>query len=546
MRTSLREQESRRLVLQTELDAAKDQTERNRLGQFATPTGLAVEMLQYGKAQLGDHVGVRFIDPAFGTGSFYSALLTVFPEGRLLRAVGYEIDPHYGQPATHLWAGTDLDLRLEDFTLAPAPSDGEKFNLLICNPPYVRHHYIASEQKVRMKALTRAVSGITMSGLAGLYCYFLGLAHQWMEDGGLAGWLVPSEFMDVNYGASVKRYLLDRVKLLHVHRFDPREVQFEDALVSSVVVWFSKQYPSPKHYVRMTYGGSLLKPTVERFVSADVLRGDPKWTRYPTRESRAGSDQPVLSDFFKIKRGLATGSNTYFILSRKEIEDRGLPTEMFRPILPGPRHLSANEILADGSGNPRLERKLFLLDCPLAEDDVKKDYPSLWDYFETGKQEGIADRYLCRHRSPWYAQEHRPAAPFLCTYLGRGDKKNGRPFRFFLNHSNATAPNVYLMLYPRGFLDKALPGSPHLRRKIWEFLNCIDTEQMLGEGRVYGGGLYKLEPRELGRVPAAALAEFLSPPAGVREPQLKLFEGSSAYHTKSRAEDQRLDSPPRR
>ena len=42
--------------------------------------------------------------------------------------------------------------------------------------------------------------------------------------------------MDVNYGASVKRYLLDKVTLLHIHRSDPKEVQFGDALVSSSVV----------------------------------------------------------------------------------------------------------------------------------------------------------------------------------------------------------------------------------------------------------------------------------------------------------------------
>ena len=58
--------------------------------------------------------------------------------------------------------------------------------------------------------------------------------------------------MDVNYGASVKRYLLDKVTLLHIHRFEPSDVQFADALVSSAVVWFRKEAPTAEHEVRFT------------------------------------------------------------------------------------------------------------------------------------------------------------------------------------------------------------------------------------------------------------------------------------------------------
>ena len=46
--------------------------------------------------------------------------------------------------------------------------------------------------------------------------------------------------------------------------------------------------------------------------------------------------------------------------------------------------------------------------------------------------------------------------------------------------------------------------SPQLKRQVWEFLNDIGSKEMLNEGRVYGGGLHKLEPREFGRVPAVA------------------------------------------
>ena len=301
------ELEERRLALQKELDAAKEQMERNRMGQFATPTGLAVDILRQAKTLLGNGMKVRFIDPAVGTGSFYSALIDVFPKDCISAAVGYEIDLHYGAPAAKLWGKTGLDIRLEDFTRAKPPAEPERFNLLICNPPYVRHHYIVNDEKQRLKIRTQEACDVHISGLAGLYCYFLGLCHSYMADGGLAGWLIPSEFMNVNYGVSVKRYLLDKVKLLHIHRFDPNDVQFDDALVSSAVVWFRKESPSHDHEVKFTYGGSLESPRVECLAPVEILRRDPKWIRYPLKKWRKESDTPVLSDFFKITRGLATG-----------------------------------------------------------------------------------------------------------------------------------------------------------------------------------------------------------------------------------------------
>ncbi len=187
MRKAITELEARRLVLQEALDAKKDSALRNQMGQFATPTSLAVDILRYAKAHLDSNKRAKFIDPAIGTGSFYSALLNVFPRSRIGAAVGYEIDPHYGSVAAELWNDTGLDIRLEDFTQAEAPDAAGKFNLLICNPPYVRHHHIVNCEKQRLKRRTLGICGVTINGLAGLYCYFLGLSHAWMADGALAG-----------------------------------------------------------------------------------------------------------------------------------------------------------------------------------------------------------------------------------------------------------------------------------------------------------------------------------------------------------------------
>ena len=97
----------------------------------------------------------------------------------------------------------------------------------------------------------------------------------------------------------------------------------------------------------------------------------------------------------------------------------------------------------------------------------------------------------------------------MCTYIGRLSKRRGTPFRFILNHSQAAVANVYLLLYPHGALARLLSEKPALVRRVWRALRDIPTDVLLSEGRVYGGGLYKIEPRELGNVPATALTELL-------------------------------------
>jgi adenine-specific DNA-methyltransferase len=216
-----------------------------------------------------------------------------------------------------------------------------------------------------------------------------------------------------------------------------------------------------------------------------------------------------LSDLFEIKRGVATGANDFFILTPEQISEHRIPSELLTPILPSPRYLPDDEIFSDKQGNPSLERKLFLLTCKQPMEHLQAEYPSVVDYLQQGEDAGISERYLCKHRSLWYLQENRYPAMFLCPYMGRHKSKNGKPFRFILNHSKAIAPNVYLMMYPKTCLESLLLSNPQLIRSIWKALNSIPIQSLIHEGRVYGDGLHKLEPSELANTPADLLLEAL-------------------------------------
>jgi hypothetical protein len=294
--------------------------------------------------------------------------------------------------------------------------------------------------------------------------------------------------------------------LLHVHRFCPSDVQFSDALVSSAIVVFRKRRPD-RRWPIFSFGGRLTSPEREQRVPLSALRSDDKWTKYPgaATKTEANGVNWVLGDLFVIKRGLATGANDFFILPRDEVQRIGIPPQFTKPILPSPRHLREIIIESDPGGYPLIEQPLCLIDCDLPEPELRQQFPDFWDYLQSGKRRGLHKLYLPSRRTPWYSQENRAPAPFLCTYMGRTNAHARKPFRFLWNKSKAVTANVYLLLYPKGLLKESLDADPALHGTVFEILQATTLDMFLGQSRVYGGGLYKLEPKELARVPAVDL-----------------------------------------
>ncbi|MCC8119708.1 MAG: Eco57I restriction-modification methylase domain-containing protein [Bacteroidales bacterium] len=501
-----------RRYLQKSLDQGKNQKERNKLGQFTTPYELALQILEYIDHTFGLNSRMPLLEPAVGTGVFFSALKEILPKDA--KGMGYEIDPYYYNPSKALWEGCNFEYRLGDF-LSISPC--QKFPLLVSNPPYVRYQHISKEVKQELQNLVKKEFGICLSGLAGLYSYFILLGQRWLTSNGIGCWLVPSEFLDVNYGKAIKEFLTTQVSIKSIHKFDYSDIQFEDALVSSCILIYENAIPTGEEKVVFTRGKSLNEPCekVERLLKE--LDFNDKWSSYFENKLQKKGGKKIR-DYFYVKRGIVTGDNDFFILTPSTIKEFKIPKEFVTPLLPRPYFLPQN-IVEENKGLPIVDREEFLFTCNINKETLKLYYPSLLDYIAYGESKGAHESYICSHRKPWYACEQRSPSPIVVPYMNRADSNRGG-FRFILNMSKALTTNVYLLMYPKEEYEQILKDKEVLK-EVWRRLNSLSQEELLKQGRVYGGGLGKIEPGELLDLSADILTDLLEPHK--YNPQLYLF-----------------------
>jgi len=465
-----------------------------------TPPELAQEIAEYAVGLIRRDQKIEFGDPAVGTGAFYAALLRLVPRERLESAIGVDINSEQVEAARWRWSDKGMVVLKGDYLhMDKLP----RRSLILANPPYLRHQRIPADYKSRLLELASVRTDIRLNARAGLYVYFLLLSHDWMCDDAVAAWLIPSEFMRSVYGADLRRYLSEKVELIRIHEYRSDVPQFENADVSPAVVVFRNRKPTLDHDVLLTEGGRLRTPNAQQRVSVDALRRSGTWT-IPLEDKSAETERLRVGHLFKVRRGIATGANSFFVMTRARAKELGIPKSAIKPLLPKVRTLKSDVVEANSDGYPKVTPQLCVIDCDLPQDKLRRQYPALSKYLAKAKGLGILKRRLLRDRTPWYKQEQRDVPPYLCTYMGRGS--NGKlPLRFIWNKSQAIATNTYLLLYPHPSLAKVMKR-PGMAARLYSILQEAATKEMHKHARRHAGGLLKIEPRELLNVPLAVPA----------------------------------------
>jgi hypothetical protein len=217
--------------------------------------------------------------------------------------------------------------------------------------------------------------------------------------------------------------------------------------------------------------------TAGRPVPRQQLRESSRWGGLLRSQGKAPAGFIELGELCRVHRGAVTGANAFWVVRH----EAGLPASVLYPSV-----TRARELFAAGTVLAGREHLRLVLDIPSDLDQLDADdRVKVSRFIQAAKKAGVDRGYIAAHRRAWWSVGLTAPAPILATYMAR------RPPAFVINAARARHINIAHGLYPRQDLD---------RHTLARLAGALRTGTVLGQGRVYAGGLTKFEPREMERL----------------------------------------------
>ncbi len=474
---------------------------RKNYGQFFTPVQIANLMTSW---ILNSKNELKILDPGIGTGIFERSILKNHSNQDIdIDIDAYEIDDDLISVAEEIKQKIlplKLNLLNEDFLRSKWD---KKYNAIICNPPYYKHHFISDKEKL-FNIFEKNIN-FKLSLNTNIYCLFLIKALNQLSCRGKMAFITPSEFLNSNYGEKVKEYMLKIGFLRYIIIFDFKMNIFNNATTTACISLYANDENNHKEIKII----DITKEEQINSLDADILQLDHmegkhiftyypqdldprfKWKNYihPTLESNFLTP---FTRYARVMRGIATGDNSFFTLSEKEVNEFKINQKYIVPCVTKAQDARDNfftqahfEVLR------KQNRKVYLLYLN------KKDLDEhMINYLNNGQAKGVDKKYLTSHRTPWYSSEEKQPAPIWLTVFNRNS------MRFIENEVgtyNLTCfHSVYLTSLGQQFKEVLMAYL------ISDFAQKIFKR----EKREYGNGLEKFEPNDINKSKIMDFSKF--------------------------------------
>ena len=467
---------------------------RKKFAQFFTPFVVAEFMTNW---VLGNKELKTVLDPAFGLGIFARAIrqknVNCFIKG-------FEIDETILQEANAIFEHEkNTSISLKDYMFNDW---GNRYDGIICNPPYFKFHDY--DNKTVLKEIEENL-GLKLNGFTNLYTLFLLKSAYQLNKNGRSAYIIPSEFLNSDYGKLVKSYLIENKLLRYIIVFDFEETVFDDALTTASILLFANdKEKSEVEFINVKSIDELQslqtkiqfypKSKAEKSVSFSELNPEIKWRAYYQKQNATRFKNLVpFSTYGKVVRGIATGANEYFTFNQSKAKQYKIDEKYLLPCVTKSVYVKNSFFTKENFEELKeQEKNIFLFNATEQNEASSK-------YILKGEAEEIHKKFLTASRNPWYALEKRPPSPIWVSVFNR----NG--LRFIRNEANISNLTTFHCIYLNLFSE------PKVDLLFAYLLTDISKEIFNDNRREYGNGLHKFEPNDINKALMVDLDKISKP-----------------------------------
>lgn len=484
-------------------------TRRSR-GVYYTPGDLAAWMTRWILTP-DTH---RVLEPSFGAGVFLRELRAARDDVTVL---GVELDETTRQRAVAGGLIAEGESRCADFLeIDPAPVDA-----VLGNPPFVRLRHLTPRQSTVALRRAREALGRDMEPSGSLWMPFLLHSTRFLTAGGRIALILPFEITHVRYARGIWTWLGRRfgsVRLVRLH-----ERTFGDIL-QDVVLLLCADHGQATSDIEFTACYSLAEFFEGRHVAEEKISvacadgGSKPFTRALLSEElrhlvhgELTESVAPLAELATFTIGYVSGDKDFFHPSPETIEQFGLhrSRNLVRSVTRTrdlqDSGLYTSDLLRDGH-----RTRLFAVPKDAAPS------PAEAGYIAAGREAGVAGRYKCRVRSPWWSVPGVRCPDLILSVF------SSTP-RLVLNDGALTASNSLLC-------GRLHSGAEHgaVAAAWYTSLTLLECETNV---HALGGGVLVLIPGEVARIRVPRLPAFTHRPGYLRELDTTLKESgpTAAY-----------------
>ncbi|GHT23783.1 methylase [Bacteroidia bacterium] len=459
---------------------------RKKFAQFFTPFSIAEIMTKW---LLGNENLKTILEPAFGLGVFSRALLSHKSD---IQIKGFEVDNLIFEKAKNEFACTEkMNLLLQDYMFNDWQN---KYDGIICNPPYFKFHDY--DNKNILKEIEKHLQ-CNLSGFTNLYTLFLLKSIHQLAHNGRCAYIIPSEFLNSDYGKLVKQYLTKTGTLRHIIVVNFEENVFDDALTTACIVLCANDNKTDRVQFNNIQSINELN-TIENLISDypsvsatsqsylfSELNPEVKWkSYYQPQNGHKYRNLVPFSTYAKVVRGIATGANDYFTFNLAKAKEHKISEKYLLPCICHCVDVKGNNFsVSDFEELKNNNKNVFLLNAVNAKEE------NVINYLHKGETADIHKKYLTASRKPWYSLENRPPAPIWVSVFNRTG------LRFIRNEANISNLTTFHCIYPQQdiFSDVDID-------LLFAYLLTDTARQIFNDNsREYGNGLQKFEPNDLNK-----------------------------------------------